>query len=293
MPVELIYSDKFCGFSEQGHPDNPERLLSIISRLEKAGYSTCEPLPAKREDLLLAHTEQLLKMVEENRFFDPNTPNIKDIYRYALLSCGAAIQASQRCMECGIAVSLARPPGHHAGKNTLGGFCYFNNIAVASKKIHREKGIKIAVLDIDGHHGNGTEEILREEEETIYVSIHQYPAYPGTGAASFGNCYNFPVNPGISRKKYMEKFNSALEIINNFSPDMIGLSAGFDAHASDPLLQLPLIDEDYYHMGRELSRTGADIFAVLEGGYSISSIGNSAYCLISGLDSKKQKNNRA
>lgn len=285
MPVKLIYSEKFLEYAEAGHPESPERLRAIKDFLQKKkdSFEFITPVPCEEKDLLLAHTEDHIRRVKENDFFDPDTPNVPDIYSYAALSCGAAVRAALIAVNGESGFSLSRPPGHHAGKNTLGGFCYFNNMAVAVKKILRECGLKVAVLDIDGHHGNGTEEILKGETGVIYVSLHQSPAFPGTGSVSFGNCYNFPVLPGTDAKNYMDKFNEALKIIRDFSPDVLGISAGFDAHRLDPLLNLQLEDTHYYKIGKELSGISNKVFVLLEGGYNIKTIGNTCYCFISGL----------
>ena len=282
--MKLIYSDKFLGYKEKGHPEGPERLRAIIDFLKKKGVEEfIEPSPCSEEDLLLVHSEEHIRKVKENDFFDPDTPNIPGIYEYAILSAGSAIMASEFALNGEISFSLARPPGHHAGKNSIEGFCYFNNMAIAVKKLLLLDK-KVAVLDLDGHHGNGTQEILKNEKNAIYVSIHQYPAYPGTGRTSFGNCYNFPLPPGVSEKKYMEKFKEAIGIIKDFSPDIIGISLGFDAHQHDPLLELPLKDSDYYLIGKEIGKLGINFFALLEGGYNTLTIGNSCYCFIKGTE---------
>ncbi|MCM8818587.1 MAG: histone deacetylase [Candidatus Omnitrophica bacterium] len=288
--IKFVYSEKFLKYKENLHPESPERVANLVNYLQKKGnFEFIEPDLCKEEDLYLVHTPELVKKVKENTFFDPDCPNIQNIFYYACLSCGSAIKASEISIEGGIGFSLGRPPGHHAGKNTLGGFCYFNNIAVAVKKLLL-KNFKIAILDIDGHHGNGTEEIFNGEENVIYVSIHQFPAYPGTGRYSFGNCYNFPVPPFSNSKKYMEKFEEGVEIIRNFSPDILAVSCGFDAYIDDPLLDLSLKENDYYLMGKKIGSLCEKIFLILEGGYNIFKIGNLCYCLISGITQVKNTN---
>jgi len=286
--MKIIYSDKFLNYYEKGHPESPERLKAIVDFLKKKGIGEfIEPVPCNEKDLLLAHSETLIENVKKNNFFDPDTPNIPDIYKYAILSCGSAIIAGELAISGENSFSLSRPPGHHSGKNSLGGFCYFNNMAVTVKKLLLLNK-KIAVLDLDGHHGNGTEEILKDEKNTIYISIHQFPAYPGTGISSFSNCFNFPLLPRIDAKKYLSTFNQTIEIIKNFSPDVIGISLGFDTHYLDPLLQLPLKESDYYFMGKTISKLGINFFILLEGGYNVSVIGNSCYCFINGTYYKEK-----
>jgi acetoin utilization deacetylase AcuC-like enzyme len=281
--IKFIYSEVFLKYKEISHPESPERVESIVNYFKKRGkFDFIEPSICKEEDLYLVHTHELVKKIKENDFFDPDCPNIPDIFYFASLSCGSAIKASEISIDGYIGFSLGRPPGHHAGKNSVGGFCYFNNMAVAVKKLLL-KNYRVAVLDIDGHHGNGTEEILKGEKNVIYLSIHQFPAYPGTGKYSFENCYNFPVAPFSSSKNYMEKFDKCIEIIKNFSPDIIGISAGFDTYKDDPLLNLSLDETDYYLMGKKIGSLGKRTFLILEGGYNILKIGNLCYCLVDGI----------
>ncbi len=233
---------------------------------------------------MLVHTQQLIHQVKNGLLpYDPDTPNIKNIYKYASLSCGAAITACKLAFEGTTSFSLSRPPGHHAGKNSTSGFCYFNSIAVAVKKLALNQGFRVAILDIDGHHGNGTEDIFKGEDNIIIVSVHQKPSFPDTGNISFGNCYNFPVYKGSSAKTYLEKFTTALSVIEEYSPDILGVSIGFDTHCADPLLELPLEDTHYYDIGKKIALLETKKFFVLEGGYSISTIGNSCYCFVNGL----------
>jgi len=281
--IKFVYSEEFLKYKEISHPESPERIENIVNYFKKKGeFDFIEPSPCTEEDLYLVHTPELIRKVKENDFFDPDCPNIPDIFYFASLSVGSAIKASEISLDGDIGFSLGRPPGHHAGKNTIGGFCYFNNMAVAVKKLLL-KNFKVAVLDIDGHHGNGTEEILKGEKNVIYLSIHQFPAYPGTGKYSFDNCYNFPVAPFSSSKIYMEKFDKCIEIIKNFYPDIIGISVGFDTYKDDPLLNLSLDETDYYLTGKKIGSLGKKIFLILEGGYNIFKIGNLCYCFVNGI----------
>lgn len=287
--IKFVFTEKFLEFKEKGHPESPERISSIVNYIkEKGNFEFIEPYPCKEEDLLLAHDIEMIKKIRNNDFFIPDTPNISNIYYYATLSVGSAIIAGEISLGGEIGFSLGRPPGHHAGKRNFGGFCYFNNIAITVKKLLLKWNLKIAILDIDGHHGNGTEEILRNEKNVIFVSLHQYPAYPGTGKYSFENCYNFPIPPFSSEKLYMREFEKALEIIKNFNPDIIGISCGFDAYERDPLLNLNLNETSFYLIGKKISELTSKIFVVLEGGYNIEKLGNLCYCFVSGLLSKKR-----
>ncbi|HRR95469.1 MAG TPA: histone deacetylase [Candidatus Ratteibacteria bacterium] len=290
MKFEIVYSPDFLRYYEKGHPECPERIKVIYNFLIKKGINNFVGVDLYNEDLLfLAHSREFVENVKNNNFSAMDTPVIPDIYKYAFLSVCAGVKASEISLETSnIGISLSRPPGHHAGKHFLGGFCYFNGIAVAVKKIiNKEK--KVAVLDIDGHHGNGTEDILKMEKNVIYISIHQFPAFPGTGKFSFENCYNFPIAPGTGNKKYLEKFYNTLNIIKEFSPDIIGISLGFDTHKKDPLLSLNLDEKDYYLMGKEIGKTGINLFIIFEGGYNLDVLGSSFYCFIKGIERGREK----
>ncbi|HPP11331.1 MAG TPA: histone deacetylase, partial [bacterium] len=176
----------------------------------------------------------------------------------------------------------------HAAADVAAGFCFFNNAALAAESLTRA-GKRTAILDIDVHHGNGTEEILRGRENVIYVSLHQVPAYPGTGLSSFENCYNFPLPPGTGGKKYLATLDRALKVVAKFSPEILGISLGLDTHECDPLLELCLKDNDYRSIGFQLSKLGRPAFVVLEGGYDPETIGHAFHCFLQGLTRKETK----
>jgi acetoin utilization deacetylase AcuC-like enzyme len=160
-----------------------------------------------------------------------------------------------------------RPPGHHATKNNPGGFCYFNNIAIAVKKLLL-KGQRVAILDIDCHHGNGTQDIFLGNDNTLFVSLHQVPLYPGTGLSPEKNCLNFPLAQGTDEKVYLSTFETAIKEVNKFKPDAIAVSAGFDTYRNDPLTGLNLEKSTYKKIAKIISSLNLPRFAVLEGGYS-------------------------
>jgi len=260
--MNIFFSPKCLEYRSPGHPESPKRVKLAGEYLQDK-YTFQETKPATEEDILLVHTPEHLKRVEEGNFFDADTPNLPRMYEYALLSAGGAIQAAKQTQS----ISLNRPPGHHAGANFLGGFCYFNNLAIATAKALPEYG-KIAILDIDGHHGNGTEDIFKESTEVMYVSLHQYPAYPGTGLSSSKNIRNFPLAPGADSPEYLKKYLQAVEGISEFQPGLIAISAGFDTYVKDPLLNLNLELGIYKEMGKAVKKLNLPYFAVLEGGYT-------------------------
>lgn len=269
--MKIFYSPKCLEYSQPGHPESPARARDTYEYLEKQGYSFQEPHPCSDDDILLAHSRNLLESVRKESFFDFDTPAYAGIYEIARLSAGAAIGAAQSCLSGGEkAFSLMRPPGHHATKNELGGFCYFNNIAIACLKILKEFAHvnKIAVVDFDCHHGNGTEDILMGKKEAIYLSLHQSPLYPGTGQKSRDNCINYPLSAGTTPRQYLSALEQGLAQVEAFRPDLLAVSAGFDSYRLDPITNLSLELDTYKEIGRMLNILNKPTFSILEGGYS-------------------------
>jgi acetoin utilization deacetylase AcuC-like enzyme len=162
-----------------------------------------------------------------------------------------------------------RPPGHHALRDSAMGFCYLNNIAIAALEAAATGAKRVAVFDFDVHHGNGTEAILLDRPGIAFYSIHLYPFYPGTGAANVGkNCFNYPVAPGASCETYRATLTRALNDLKHFRPELVAVSAGFDAYVRDPIGSGALESEDFHWLGQSLRSLGVPMFGVLEGGYS-------------------------
>ncbi|PVX23843.1 MAG: hypothetical protein CW691_09525, partial [Candidatus Bathyarchaeum sp.] len=212
-------------------------------------------------------------------YLDGDTPAPKNIYDYALLSAGAALLAAQVS-----GLSFMRPPGHHAGRNgtamgapTLG-FCYFNNIAIAVKKLD----VPTLILDIDGHHGNGTQEIFQADPQVQFISLHRHPTYPGTGLVSSGNCLNFPLPYSTGDSLYLETLEKALGQVEMADVEVVAISAGFDAHQGD-LASLGLSSSCYREIGRIVGAYKKPVFGVLEGGYIGEYVGKDAHELITGI----------
>ena len=232
------------------------------------GYEFIEPEPCTEKDILRVHSKELLEMVKSGGFFDMDTPSLSGMYEYARLAAGGAIKAAELSLndQNEMAFSLMRPPGHHASKERLEGFCYFNNVAIAVARLLRKKE-RVAIIDFDVHFGNGTADIFKGNKKVLYVSLHQSPLYPGTGLQSEGNCRNYPLKPGTGDKEYLNAFESALNEVQEFGPKHIAISAGFDASEHERIAQLKLSDSTFFRIGENISGLGKPSFAVLEGGY--------------------------
>jgi len=281
--MEIVYSKRCLDYSYAGHPENASRVREAAEIIRGLGYRFLEPGSASDEDLLRAHTKDWVDRVRRGGFFDADTPGSANIYEYATLSAGGALAAANA-----LGFSLLRPPGHHAGKagRALGaptlGFCYFNNIAIAVRRLDE----RTLILDIDGHHGNGTQEIFLGDPKVTYVSLHRTPHYPGTGLVSDKNCLNFPLSFDVGDEKYLETLDAALRQVDMKRVEVIAISAGFDAHRGD-LASLGLTSNCYREIGKRLGKLGKRVFGVLEGGYSGENIARDLNELISGLEDRK------
>ena len=275
--MKIIYSERCLEFAEPGHPESPERVRRAAAYLRLSGrYEFLEPEPASEQDLLLVHTPRLIESVKGRTFFDYDSPAYPGIYDYARLAVGGAILASRVG-----GLSLMRPPGHHAGKDFLGGFCYFNNIAVAVRK----SGKRTLIVDIDGHHGNGTQDIFLGDPQVVYISLHRSPLYPGTGLSSVGNCLNFPLPAHCGDKLYLEALDEALhQALRDFNPEQVALSLGLDGYRDDPLASLGLSTSAYREIGRRVAGLKLPAFAVLEGGYLPELLGPNIEAFLEGLE---------
>jgi len=266
--MKIVFSKKCLEYEQPGHPESPERVSKSYDFLKNYNFDFVEPRIAEEKEILAVHPKNLLLQVKNKDFFDFDSPSYKNIFYYASLSAGAAIISMNLSLKNDFSFSLMRPPGHHTS-NKPEGFCYFNNIAIAVAKALKKDNInKVAILDIDVHHGNGTQNIFFGNKNVIYVSLHRKGIYPGTGLTSEKNCYNFPLDSRANEKEYLETLGKAIKEIKSFSSDIIAVSVGFDTYKKDPVAGLGLNIETYGEISKMIRNLNKPVFSVLEGGYS-------------------------
>jgi len=270
--MKIITDENCTSYSKPGHPERPERITKTLEKLRnQKDLPITWASPGKVEDasLLRAHTPEHLARLKIAHDFDADTAYHKGIDEIARRCVAAALDALKAARAGETVFTLMRPPGHHATQDRAMGFCYLNSIAVAALEAQASGAKRIAVFDFDVHHGNGTEAILLNKPGTAFYSIHQHPCYPGTGTANVGqNCFNYPVLPYTPREAYRKVLVQALDDLKKIKPDLVAVSAGFDAYAHDPIAQETLEAEDFRWLGQELRKLSLPMFNLLEGGYS-------------------------
>ena len=280
-----------------GHPECPERIPVILTGLKKIQSQKLiwkEIGSFDEKYIELTHSKKYLEKInqsfpkEDLVFLDGDTIVSKGSKKAAYDAVGAIINAIDAVMnqEFDNAFCVVRPPGHHAEKEQAMGFCIFNNVAVgATYLLEKYKLDKVAIIDFDVHHGNGTQDIFYNEKKVLYISSHQFPFYPGTGSkdeiGKFNNILNIPLKAGTVSEEFFNSYKKVYDKLNEFRPQFILLSAGFDAHKNDPLANVDLESRDYYILTKEIMKIAKKIcsnkiVSILEGGYNLSAIQESA-----------------
>ena len=305
----IVWSEAYLDHETGSHPESPERWVAIERALRAAGLfevlPVLTPKAAPVERVLAVHGEGLVERVRAaaergGAWLDPDTLVSPLSYETALLATGGACLAVDAVLEgrAPRAFALVRPPGHHAEPNRAMGFCLFNNIAVAARHAQAVHGIeRVAIVDWDVHHGNGAQAIFWEDPNVLFVSLHQYPFYPGSGSRQEegdgpgrGTTINIPLPAGTGEDVYLAAFDGVVvPALRAFAPDLILVSAGFDAHADDPLAQMRLRTESFALMAERLRDAAAELcrgrlVLVLEGGYNLKALGDSVVATIEALD---------
>jgi len=293
----LITSDTYQNHNTgEGHPEKIDRVTAVIDnfkRLDNKNLIWKKPAKFDQSFLINTHSPKYIDLVSKSfpenglAFLDGDTvvsPGSKDATKDAVGSIIAAIDGVQN-KDFKNAFCAVRPPGHHAEKDKAMGFCIYNNVAVgANYLIEKYKYNKVAIIDFDVHHGNGTQDIFYNNEKVLYISTHQYPYYPGSGSekekGKFNNVFNIPLEAGTTAEEYLNAYEHVLKKLKEFKPEFLLFSAGFDAHIDDPLAQLRLNSEDFYQLTKRTldvvkSFCNGNVVSILEGGYDLKALQDS------------------
>ena len=288
----VISSPRFAEHTTPpGHPERPERadvFTEVADDWREKGVRVVEPRPATRDELLRVHdaayVDAMARIAGRPAKLDPDTYTSPESYEIALLAAGAAVQAAQHALDTGEpACALVRPPGHHAERDAAMGFCLFNNVAVAAAAAVARGLARVAIVDIDVHHGNGTQWMFYAEPRVLYVSTHQFPFYPGTGAAGEtgsgqgrGFTCNIPLAAGATDADYARAYAEVAQRLDEYAPELLLISAGYDAHEDDPLASMRVSTQGYGAIVRSLrdaaARSRCPVALVTEGGYDLAAL---------------------
>ena len=297
MKTGLVTSNTYQNHNTgEGHPEKIDRVTAVIDNFKKIDHKELiwkNPTKFDQSFLINTHSSEYIDLVSKSfpenglAFLDGDTvvsPGSKDATKDAVGSIITAIEGVQN-KDFKNAFCAVRPPGHHAEKDKAMGFCIYNNVAVgANYLIEKYKYNKVAIIDFDVHHGNGTQDIFYNNEKVLYISTHQYPYYPGSGSekekGKFNNVFNIPLEAGTTAEEYLNAYEHVLKKLKEFKPEFLLFSAGFDAHIDDPLAQLKLNSEDFYQLTKRTldvvkSFCNGNVVSILEGGYDLKALQDS------------------
>ena len=283
--MHLIYNPIFLEHDTGMYPENMKRLLAL-------GNLPVEEIDNGEEYLTLFHTPEYIDKIKrashEGIYINADTIVSSKSYEAAIMAVGASVMASQSGD-----FAIIRPPGHHAHPNHSSGFCLFNNTAIATQKLVNE-GKRVLIIDFDGHLGDGTEKFFYNTDKVMFWSIHQFPAFPGGGDADeigdgIGKGYtiNVPLPPGSGDEIFLDAFNTFLPAAIEFAPDVVAISAGFDSHQSDLMLDLRFSVNSFYKIGKLIYENFKNVFAVLEGGYNMEAFPKSLFNFLAAMNGKE------
>lgn len=308
MKTALVYDTRFLDHNDETHPENASRLRSIVSALAESNLlksvQTLVPREAAEKEISLIHDDDYILTLKKfcargGGYLDPDTYAYKPSYDVAKLSAGGVLTAVDSVMkkEADVSFALVRPPGHHAESGHAMGFCLFNNAAIAAKYVQKEHGLKkVFIVDWDLHHGNGTQHSFYDDASVLYFSTHQYPYYPGTGnydetgaGAGEGFTVNVPLPGGCGDNEYVYVFEKILvPLTEQFAPDFILVSCGFDAYEHDPLGGMKITEEGFLKLFRIVQNLSLKLcenrlVLALEGGYHLKGLGSIMTTLVASL----------
>ncbi len=305
--MSVIYHERYLDHVQSwGHPESPERLKAIIAKLGEASFEAgiITPKPATPSELELVHTSEYIDMMKNfgEGYMDPDTYHHDDTYEIACLAAGGGLLAGTLAFdEHRPTFVIPRPPGHHATAMSSGGFCYFNNIAVAAEALLSRKKLpakRVAIIDLDVHHGNGTHDIFFHRKDVLYISTHQWGIYPGTGHRELvgvkkgeGYTVNIPFNSGAGDRSFELAYQQVIEpIILQYKPSIILVSIGTDAHYRDPLADLALSSNGYLDLARNILKLSSRVCRsntafFLEGGYDVDVLAEIVTGIVATFDS--------
>ena len=296
MTTAIITSDTSIDhLTGSGHPEKPDRVTAVINNLKKNKNLIWGKSKEFDKSLIdLTHSSNYISEVKKSfpkqglNFLDGDTiisPGSKKATLDAVGSIICAIDGIEN-KKFKNAFCAVRPPGHHAEKEKAMGFCIYNNVAIGAKYlVNKYKYSKIAIIDFDVHHGNGTQDIFYENDKVLYISIHQYPFYPGTGneneKGKYNNILNIPLPAGTNSREYFDAYEDVIKKLKEFKPEYLMFSAGFDAHKHDPLAQFELVSKDFYEITRRTlltsqKFTNGKVVSILEGGYDLNALAESS-----------------